>query len=69
MQAYLLTTTDSYETASALLQNMSSSAKLTADMQVDGSMVRIKKYVKENRAALTPLTEQLCDDKHLFSMF
>lgn len=69
MQAYLLTTADPYETSSALLQAMSASARLAGEIQVDGSTVRLKKYVKENRGSLTPLTEQLCEDNRLFSMF
>lgn len=68
-QAYLLTAADSYETASALLQMMAAQTRLNADIQCNGRTVRLKKYVKENKASLTPLTEQLCDDNRLFSMF
>ena len=68
-QGYLLTTTDPYETACDLLGAMSGSSKLTADIEVDGRTMRMKKYVKENRGGLTPLTAQLCEDYKLFSMF
>ena len=68
-QAYLLTTQDPYETASALLGMMAGGSKLAADITVDGRTARLKKYVKENRSALTPLTAQLCEDYKLFSMF
>lgn len=68
-QAYLLTASDSYETASALLQSMARNAKLAADIDVDGRPVRLKKYVKDNRGSLSPLTAQLCEDNRLFSVF
>ena len=68
-QAYLLTTTEPYETAGALLQAMAAPGRLTADIQVNGSVVRMKKYVKENRSSFSPLTEQLCNDHRLFSLF
>lgn len=68
-QAYLLTTAEPYETAQALLQAMSASGRLTADIQADGNLVRMKKYVKENRTSFSPLTEQLCNDHRLFSLF
>lgn len=68
-QGYLLTCADSYDTASELLGAMAAQTRLTADIQVNGSLVRIKKYLKANRAALTPLTAQLCEDNRLFSIF
>lgn len=68
-QGYLLTTADPYETASTLMTAMSASAKLTGDIQVDGDTMRIKKYVKDNRGALSPLTTRLCEDYKLFSLF
>ena len=68
-QGYLLTTGDPYETAAAVLNAMSGSSKLTADMEVDGRTTRMKKYVKENRGSLSPLTAQLCEDYKLFSLF
>lgn len=68
-QAYLLTSADPCDTASSLLRAMAGNTKLTADIQVDGGMVRFKKYVKENRAALSALTAALCEEHRLFSAF
>lgn len=69
MQAYLLTTEEPYETASALIQAMAAPGRITSEIQVNGNMMRMKKYVKEQRNALSPLTEQLCNDQRLFSLF
>ena len=68
-QAYLLITQDAAETASALLQSMAAQTKLTSDIRVDGNVVRFKKYLKENRSALSPLTVRLCEEHRLFSLF
>lgn len=68
-QAYLLTSGDPYGVAAPLLNTMAGNTRLTDDVQVDGSVMRFKKYVKDNRASLSALTAQLCEEHRLFSMF
>ena len=69
-QAYLLNSTDSYEVANAILQQLlNSRVKLVTELAVNGSTWKFKKYVGDNKNRLSSLALQLSNDNRLFSLF
>lgn len=67
-QAYLLTTTDDYGSASRMIQAMTGSGtRLNTEIQVGGKGKRFSKYLSENRGSLSQVTEQISQDNRLFS--
>lgn len=70
LQAYVLTTADSYDVAAAIVKDlMASRVKLSTEITVNGSTVKFKKYVAERKAGLSPLSLQLCEENKMFSLF
>lgn len=69
-QAYLLNCNDGYDTATQLLQQMREKGiKLNKEVLVNRNSFKFKKYVSENKNALTPLSRQLCNENKMFSLF
>ncbi len=69
-QAYLLNTTDSYDVASAIVNQFNSArVKASTDITVNGNRQKFKKYVADNKTQLSPLSLQLCEDNKVFSLF
>jgi hypothetical protein len=53
-----------------MLQGMTDSGtKLTTAIEVDGASKKFSKYVQEKRSQLSPVAEQLCQSRRLFSRF
>lgn len=67
-QAYLLTTKEPANQASAMMQTMiSAGTRLNTDIQVGGSTKKFSKFVTDVRSQLSPVAEQLCQENRLFS--
>lgn len=70
LQAYVLTTGDSYDVAKAIVGDLlGAKIKLNTEIVVNGNTVKFKKYVGERKTALSPLTLQLCEENKMFSLF
>lgn len=70
LQAYVLTTDDTYDTAKSIVDELvSAKAKLNTEMSVNGSVMKFKKYVGERKAELSPLVLQICEENRMFSFF
>lgn len=68
--AYLLTTKEPVNVASAMLQTMvDAGTRLNTDIQVDGKAKKFSKYVTENKASLSDVAQQLCQEHRLFARF
>ena len=69
-QAYVLNTVDSFDIAEAVVSSFNSmKVKLNSDILSNGSTIKFKKYVGENKASLSPLALQLCEENKMFSLF
>lgn len=69
-QSYLLISKDGYNiTAMILAKILSRGIKLNTDILVNGSNIKFKKYVGNQRAFLSPLSLQLSEENKLFSLF
>lgn len=69
-QAYVLNTVDSFDIAEAVISSFNSmKVKLNSDILSNGSTIKFKKYVGENKASLSPLALQLCEENKMFSLF
>lgn len=67
-QLYLLCAADDADTARAVAAAMRAArAVWNADLAVDGTPTRFKKYAKTNRAALSPLAAMLCEENRVFA--
>lgn len=70
LQAYVLAAADSPDVARAVVSSLTAARiKLNTEITVNGGAVKFKKYVGERKAALTPLTLQLCEENKMFSLF
>lgn len=70
LQAYVLGTNDSYDVAKAIITKMLyHKIKLNTEITVNGSIIKFKKYVAGNKALLSPLTLQICEENRMFSLF
>lgn len=70
LQAYVLTAGDSYDAAKAIVGDLlGAKVRLNTEVVVNGNTVKFKKYVGERKAALSPLTLQLCEENKMFSLF
>lgn len=70
LQAYVLITCDSYDAARVIVEELQEAKmKLGAEVLVNGSAVRFRKYVGERKASLSPLTLRLCEENRMFSLF
>lgn len=70
LQAYMLTTADSYDVAKAIVGDLlGAKVKLNTEVVVNGNTMKFKKYVGERKAILSPLTLQLCEENKMFSLF
>ncbi len=69
-QAYVLNTTDSFDVASAIVNQFNAlRIKLNTEIISNGMTVKFKKYVGENKNDLSPLALQLCEENKMFSLF
>lgn len=69
-QAYLLNAPDSPDVAGAIVSQFHEmKLKLNTDVTSNGTSIRFKKYVGENKDALSPLAFQLCEENKMFSFF
>lgn len=69
-QAYVLNTKDSLETAAAVAEQFGAlRIKLNTDMVSNKTALKFKKYVGENKDALSPVALQLCEQNRMFSLF
>ena len=70
LQAYVLNTIDDYETATSITKLLTGSkVKLAGDITVNGAPMKFKKYVGQNKASLSPLTLNICEENRMFSLF
>ena len=70
LQAYVLTSGDSYDVAKAIVEELlGAKIKLNTEVTVNGNAMKFKKYVGERKALLSPLTLQLCEENRMFSLF
>ncbi len=70
LQAYVLSANDSYDVVKAIVSEMMEyKVKLNAGVVVNGSMTKFKKYAADNKAFLSPLTLQICEENRIFSFF
>ena len=70
LQAYVLNSNDSYDVSNAIISSMlTSKIKLNSEVTVGGNTVKFKKYVSENKVALSPLALKICEENRLFSLF
>lgn len=68
--AYMLTTKDPANVASAMVQTMvDAGTRLNSDIQVDGRTKKFGKYVTENKEGLSNVARQLCQEQRLFARF
>ena len=69
-QAYLLNTSDNYDIASAIVNHFNQlRVKLNGVIVVNGNQYKFKKYLGDNKSALSPLTLQLSEENKMFSLF
>ncbi len=69
-QAYVLNVLDSVDIAEAIVNQFNAlRVKLNTDIISNGATVKFKKYVGENKASLSSLTLQLCEENKMFSLF
>lgn len=69
-QAYVLCTNESYDMACAVLQQIfAEKVKLNADIAVNGSAMKFKKYASAHKNELSPLSLRLCEENRMFSLF
>lgn len=69
-QAYMLNSIDSYDVAGAIVNQFNiARVKAATDISVNGNRQKFKKYVADNKAQLSPLTLQLCEENKMFSLF
>ncbi|MCR4791784.1 MAG: hypothetical protein K5871_03475 [Lachnospiraceae bacterium] len=69
-QAYLLNAFDSYDVASSIAAQFNAAkVKVATDIIVNGAGQKFKKYAADNKASLTPLSLQLCEENRVFSLF
>ena len=67
-QAYILTTTDDAALAERMVSAMTGSGtRLAGEVNVSGRSLKFGKYLNENKASLSPVTTQLCQDNRLFA--
>ena len=70
LQAYVLNAVDMYELAAPIVKTLTDSrVKLNSEISVNGTSMKFKKYVGENKGALSPLTQQFCEENRMFSLF
>lgn len=70
LQAYVLTTQDSYDVARAIVNDMlSMKIKMNSEVIVNGLTTKFKKYVAEKKATLSPLALKICEENKMFSLF
>ena len=69
-QAYLLNATDTYETAAGIVSRFNyEKIKANGNITVNGSSLKFKKYLTDNKSLLSPLSLQLCEENKMFSLF
>lgn len=70
VQAYTLGTNDSEATALAIADYLISSKrmKINAEMNVSGSIMKLKKYAAANKANLSKVTDLICERYKVYSM-
>lgn len=69
-QAYVLNTSDSFDVAEAIVSQFNAMGiKLNTDIISNGSSIKFKRYVGDNKSALSPLALQLCEENRMFSLF
>ena len=69
-QAYVLNTVDSIELAKSIVSSFNDrKVRLNTDIIVGSGMTKFKKYVGENKASLSVVSRQLCDENRMFSLF
>jgi len=70
LQAYVLSANDGYDVVKAIVSEMLAlKIKLNSKITVGGSMEKFKKYVAGNKASLSPLALQICEENRMFSLF
>ena len=70
LQAYVLSANDRYDVVKAIVSEMLSlKIKLNSEITIGSSVKKFKKYVADNKAALSPLTLQICEENRMFSLF
>ena len=70
LQAYLLTTTDSIQLATEIVDYFVNQAKIkiNAEISVSGSSMKLKKYVASNKEKLSDVTNAICEKYKVYSM-
>lgn len=70
LQAYVLCANDSYDVVKTIVSELIGyKVKLNTEMTVNGNMIKFKKYVADNKASLSPLSLQICEENRMFSLF
>lgn len=69
-QAYILTTRDDPAAAARMVQAMADSGtRLNSEINVSGKVKKFSRYAQEQREALSPTAQALCQEHRLFSRF
>jgi len=70
LQAYLLTTTDSLQLATDIVDYFVNQAKIkiNAEISVSGSTMKLKKYVSSNKEKLSDISNAICEKYKVYSM-
>ena len=70
LQAYLLTTTDSIQVSTEIVDYFINQAKIkiNAEISVSGSSMKLKKYVVSNKDKLSDVTNAICEKYKVYSM-
>lgn len=69
-QAYVLNTSDSFDVTESIVSQFNAMRiKLNTDIILNGSPIKFKRYVGDNKGVLSPLTAQLCEENKMFSLF
>jgi len=69
-QAYLLTSEDGYDVTYAITEAFNGrKVKLTSEVKVNGNLLKFKKYLDNNRADLSEISNKLCEKYKVFSLF
>lgn len=70
LQVYVLLSNDNYDITNQIVSEMiATKIKLNGEISKNGASTKFKKYVGENKASLSPLTLQLCEENKMFSLF
>ena len=70
LQAYLLMSSESYDTMNAVTQTLiSAGLNLRQDIKRGGARIKFRRFIKDAGSQITPNCTRICRENRLFSLF